>query len=388
VTCPIVIVGHQCRGQFEVDATKIVKYRRGIGTSTSTSTSSADDNEIIDLCNDEDGPKNAPIIKEEAVNPRPIIVNVKSEPNGYDDETIDHREDLSDLLDDCESKKDEKNEECQIVKRRRLDPSLEATVQCNEFWSVNEDHIQFTEQAFVKKAIFHINFFLDSTKKVNEGFSLFVGGGIAMPGFDPLPTTLDIEKIADWTCSELTDALTKENNSDWGASTTAKWLKNATVGSFVILRHEYPKCQFCPERLIVDGKYIGPVYVIGIITKKVVPWSEEERDVAENKMGRFSRSRWPIHTVCRVSWKRMGLKKSLDKTTQDYINHICQSAFLQICDDPKKVFAGGTTSERIRRDLWTNATIPISSGEFSDEFDYSKSVGREWVSRMHSRGQP
>lgn len=159
VTCPIVIVGHQCRGQFEVDATKIVKYRRGIGTSTSTSTSSADDNEIIDLCNDEDGPKNAPIIKEEAVNPRPIIVNVKSEPNGYDDETIDHREDLSDLLDDCESKKDEKNEECQIVKRRRLDPSLEATVQCNEFWSVNEDHIQFTEQAFVKKAIFHINFF-------------------------------------------------------------------------------------------------------------------------------------------------------------------------------------------------------------------------------------
>ena len=75
VTCPIVIIDHQCRGQFEVDTTKIVKYRR----CTSTSTSRADDNEVIDLCNDEGGPKKDVIITESAVNPRPIIVKSETD---------------------------------------------------------------------------------------------------------------------------------------------------------------------------------------------------------------------------------------------------------------------------------------------------------------------
>jgi hypothetical protein len=226
--------------------------------------------------------------------------------DGYDDDTIFLEETFPDHFDN----KADIIPEGQVAKRRRLDPSLEAKLQRDQFWSVNELHIQETEHAFLSNAVFHINFFLDSSKKVNEGFALFVGGGIATPGFDPLPTTLDIEQIASWTEVELKDAVTKENHNKWGASVTAKWLKLATVGSFVILRHEYPGCPFCPKRLInADGKYIGPVYVIGVITKKVMPWSEEERDIVENEMGDFSRSRWPIHTVCRVKWMKMGLKK-------------------------------------------------------------------------------
>ncbi len=73
-----------------------------------------------------------------------------------------------------------------------------------------------------------------------------------------------------------------------GASQTAKWLKDATVSSFVMMRHECPKCKFCPKRLKNErGEYISPVYVIGIITKMIAPWSAEERDIADNKMAEF-----------------------------------------------------------------------------------------------------
>lgn len=134
------------------------------------------------------------------------------------------------------------------------------------------------------------------------------------------------------------------------------------------MRHIYPKCKFCPKRLIVDGKYIGPVYVIGIITKKVLPWSEEEWDIADNKMGDFSRYRWPIHSVCRVSWKMMGYVNSLDKSTRTDIGQVVQPTLQQICNHPGKVYYGGGTSESVRRDLWKNATIPISPDEFPDRF--------------------
>jgi hypothetical protein len=154
------------------------------------------------------------------------------------------------------------------------------------------------------------------------------------------------------------------------------WLKNA-VGSFVIMRHEYPKCPFCPKRLFNDGNYIGPVYVIGVITKKVVPWSKEEWDIENNKMGDFSRGRYPIHTVCMVSWKRMGYKKSLHKSTREYMGQVVQPMLQQICKHTGKVYAGDGTSESIRRDLWTNATIPISSDEFPDRFIHEGTAREE-----------
>lgn len=261
--------------------------------------------------------------------------------------------------------KDDTHHDGQEVKRRRFDPS--------EFWCGNGAQIPFTEQAFMNNSLFHLNSFIRSkgTVKLNEAFAEFIREGVATPGFDRVPKTLDIEKITDWTYHELRDALIQHGHHDeWGASQVALWLKNATIGSFVIMRHEYPKCPFCPKRLIGDdGKYIGPVYVIGVITKKVVPWSEEERDIENNKMGEFSRGRYPIYTVCKIEWKRMGYKSELEESTQSYINHVCQPTLRQICK-LGKMFAGGTSSERIRCDLWRNATEEISSEDFPDEFEH------------------
>ena len=152
-----------------------------------------------------------------------------------------------------------------------------------------------------------------------------------------------------------------------GAGQTTMWLKDATVGSFVMMRHEYPKCKFCPRRLMNErGKYIGPVYVIGIITKKIMPWSAEERDIADNKTDDFSKRQWKLHNMCRVSWKRMGYKKSLKDSTQKYINIVCQPTIARICHD-----FTNASHEDIRRDLWMNATIRIRSDEFPDRFEHS-----------------
>ncbi|KAL7535409.1 hypothetical protein ACHAXR_006474 [Thalassiosira sp. AJA248-18] len=243
-----------------------------------------------------------------------------------------------------ESKSDEENEVgWREVKRRRLDLSVEANIQNTNFWKVNKTDIEFTRQAFSTKSLFHLNSFVNGKTKKNRAFAIFVREGVATPGFNPLPTTIDIDSVAGWTYLQLRDALVHTNGEEHGASQTALWLKNATVGSFVIMRHEYPKCQFCPRRLKdPNGKYIGPVYVIGVITKKVVPRSAEEKDISENKMSEFSNHYWGIHNVCR-----------------------------RICDDFEKTYAGGATSKSIRQDLWTNATIPIRSDEeFPDKFDY------------------
>ena len=260
------------------------------------------------------------------------------------------------------------------MKRRRLDLTQGAKIQNTKFWSVNKADIQFTKEAFASKPIFHLNSFVDGKKKKNKAFSLFIREGVATPGFYAVPTTLDIDRIASLTHAQLREALVQGNNNEWGASQTATWLKQASVGSFVVMRHEYVKCKFCPGRLKdqISGKYIGPVYVIGVITKKVVPWSAEERDIADNRMGEFSNHYWDIHNVCRVSWRRMGYKKDLNKATQSYINHVCQPTLVRVCEDFDKVYTGGATSRSIRENLWMNATIPITSNEFADKFDYRK----------------
>ena len=285
------------------------------------------------------------------------MAGIKRDNDGYDDETAAHE--------------DSKNKRLrQELESRRLDPCLEAKLLLTDFWSVNKDHIQFDEQAFMSNPLFHLNSFVRSKNHVNEGFSELIREGIATPAFLPLPKSLDVAKIADWTYTELREELTNMNHGDWGATATATWLKKATVGSFVIMRHCYPKCKFCPKRLFVDGSYIGPVYVIGIITKKVLPWSEEERHIADIKMADFSRNRWPIHNVCTVSWEKMGYINELKESTKKYLSKVVQPTLQQICENTGKLFDGGGTSDSIRRDLWKNAIEGISSKEFPDQFQH------------------
>ena len=267
---------------------------------------------------------------------------------------------------------EEDKEEWREVKRRRLDFSSEENALNAALWTVNREDIQFTKDAFLNKSLFHLNSFVNGKLKRNSAFYLVLREGIATPGFYQLPTTIEVDRIASLTHSQLKTALEKSygtlgGRDTHGAGQTTMWLKDATVGSFVMMRHEYPKCKFCPRRLMNErGEYIGPLYVIGIITKKVMPWSAEERDIADNKTEEFSKHHWDLHNICRVKWKRMGYKKSLKDSTQSYINAVCQPTLARICHDFTKA-----SHQDIRRDLWMNATIRIRSDDFPDKFEHT-----------------
>lgn len=154
------------------------------------------------------------------------------------------------------------------------------------------------------------------------------------------------------------------------AQQVALWLSTAKVGSFVIMRHEYSKCLFMPDRLKdLDGKYIGQVYVIGVITKIIEPGTVEEERISTHRLREFA-DEFNMHSFCLVSWQKMGFKNDLSDTTKRYVSKVCQKSVNLIAEYGKAPYTIKTTPEKVRRDLRKNATTPISPADFPERFDY------------------
>ena len=140
------------------------------------------------------------------------------------------------------------------------------------------------------------------------------------------------------------------------------WWKKVEIGSFVVMRHEYKTCNFCPdwlkERSEETGifEYIGPAYIIGVVTRKIKPYSAEEEYV-HSQMS-MPNNRLSMPNIYLVDWKRIGFKNDLEARTQKYMNCICQPTVANICNDFKRVYTDGATAETIRQDLWNNS-IPF-----------------------------
>ena len=68
------------------------------------------------------------------------------------------------------------------------------------------------------------------------------------------------------------------------------WLHDAVVGSFVIMRQEYGNCPFLPNFLKNDaGSYKGKIYVIGVITTKLIKTSpNEDMEIAQHRLREFN----------------------------------------------------------------------------------------------------
>ena len=220
----------------------------------------------------------------------------------------------------------------------------------------------------MSKPMFHLNPLISSSKKVNRGFGLFIKEGVATPGYEHVAPNI-AQQLGILTQSELRKAIIEdeyflswEDNDETrakGATQIAMWLKNADVGSFIIMLHHYPNCEYCPKRLKVNGDYIGPVYAIGMVTKQITPWSEEEAQLSsriceEEVYGRRS-------NLCRVDWRWLGKKNALERETQNYLSKICQSTVTRICQERSKPYKEGGTPEAVRKDLWKNAVTNISS---------------------------
>ncbi|KAL7549166.1 hypothetical protein ACHAWF_012441 [Thalassiosira exigua] len=239
-----------------------------------------------------------------------------------------------------------------------------------DFWAIVANPIDFSREAFMTKPLYHLNPGIGDGHN-NKWFGPFIREGIGTPGFSRVPREI-ARNVPSWSYEKIRDAINKDSYDGEeirSASQVALWLKHATVGSFVLMRHEFPKCPLMPSRLKNNGEYIGPVYVIGVITKKVLPGSAEERKIKDEWMGEFDGSYYNTHTFCLVDWRWMGTKSELDDATRCYMNVVCQPTLARICDDPKKIYKSGASAESIRRNLWEKAVIPINKRDFSDVFD-------------------
>ena len=133
----------------------------------------------------------------------PLLLD-SGEEEGEDDDDESRFSDIE--IEQRESKRIKLDKRTRII----LPPHLDGLQ--NDFWLARPD-VVFTEDAFKKKLIFHLNSFVDASMKDNKGFGLFVEHGIATPGPDDIPEDI-VSLIPEMTQNELRQALIQCN--DWG----------------------------------------------------------------------------------------------------------------------------------------------------------------------------
>ena len=111
-----------------------------------------------------------------------------------------------------------------------------------DFWSIVADPIDFSRRAFMNNPLFHLNPGIDGTvKHQNLWFSPFLREGLASPGFCRVPYSIASE-VSTSSYEQIRYDINDECYYGEGihsARQVALWLKDATVGSFIIMRHEF-----------------------------------------------------------------------------------------------------------------------------------------------------
>lgn len=229
-----------------------------------------------------------------------------------------------------------------------------------------------TMAEFMAAPLFHLNSFMNRATQRNKGFGPFIREQVATPGF--YGVDLSVHKMVKEGASQ--DAVRQEilrlgapdrfEMNASVASQVALWLREAKVGSYVLMRHEYKNCPWVPSHLKDDqGKYIGKVLVLGRVIKVIEPYSAEERAIAASLpeiANDFS------HTFCRVQFNKMILKNTLQPATIKYISAVCQKTVGKICVEGVEWPSLGTDSVSVREDLWANAIISITKQDFNESF--------------------
>lgn len=250
--------------------------------------------------------------------------------------------------------------------RKRIRRELSTSTTKNQ-----EQGSDFKGNSFVNNSLFLLNPFINSKKRINRGFGPYIQLGIATVGYKILPSSIVeyMKEQGDKLCYEkLQDKLKQVPH--WAedrceAQHTAMWLTKVKVGSFIVMFHHYAKCKYCPKPLHQNGKYIGPVYVIGVVREHAPPLSPD-KDMIANKL--IETSDCPENYLScfhKVEWKLMGIKDKLSANTRSVVDVACVQTIANICQKRNKSYRSGATWESVKKDLWKNATIPICSDDFS-----------------------
>ncbi|CAB9508142.1 expressed unknown protein [Seminavis robusta] len=238
----------------------------------------------------------------------------------------------------------------------------------------------FTKDNFLSNStsVFHINPFLSKSKngnkKSNQGFGTFIAAKAATIGFAAYTQNYLNLKSDGHTDEAIIGILKADDYYNKSAFTQVKMFENSVrVGDFILMRHEYPQCRFMPARLLGDEGYIGPVYVLGVVTARP---SDGYNDVVDY----FTKSHSPTFdeftcrqwTFCRVHFLRMGKKCDLEDSTIRYLSSVCQPTIAHICQAGKIWSKSNTNAEEVLLDLWTKAEVSIESEEFKDPCKFQR----------------
>lgn len=231
----------------------------------------------------------------------------------------------------------------------------------------------FTKENFESNHLFHVNPFLKkiNNQDCNRGFAPFIATSSICFWYSPTTRRYAALQAQGQNHREICQRLKEEpGHSASRIMEVNMWFSKFRVGDFVFMRHEYGNCPFLPAKLQDgNGRYIGPVYALGVITQG--PFQEGSEDLVSNLKSRINALDNSVSneleqneaSFCRVKFLRMGYKKDLADTTNSYILSICQATIKNICQ-PGKSWKLDTTPKRVREDLWKNATIPISADDF------------------------
>jgi hypothetical protein len=162
-------------------------------------------------------------------------------------------------------------------------------------------------------------------------------------------------------------------SSDCGA--IAEWLTQVQVGTVILMRHIYTRDPLMPAPLVTkDGKYIGPVYALGVVTERIEPWCAEDQRISKQMKAFGGRGRVGGRgrdKYVKVSWQKMGLINKLTRKTRHYINTYqgvirgTLNRMFRGTEDECKKF-GKNFAKKIRRELLLKATLPIArAGEWA-----------------------
>jgi hypothetical protein len=217
--------------------------------------------------------------------------------------------------------------------------------------------------------LFHINPFINSKVKRNKGFGPFLREQAVTIGFQRVSSQV-VDLVSNGSSKKAIREEILRNplvdNDIAEARQVAQWLIDVKVGSYIVMRHTYKECPCIPNKLKDgSGVYIGPVYVVGVVTQIVEPNSAEDRAIAKQILE--VEDKWN-HSYYRVGFCKMGIMASLQPETISYISKICQPTLQRICQGDKSWPRLGTNSKEVRTDLWTNAVMDISKNDFPDRF--------------------
>lgn len=231
----------------------------------------------------------------------------------------------------------------------------------------------FTKENFESNRLFHVNPFLKKInhQDCNRGFAAFIATSSICFWYPPTTRRYAALQTESLNYREILQRLQEEpGHSKSRITEVHMWFTKFRVGDFVFMRHEYGKCPFLPAKLQDDnGRYIGPVYALGVITEGPFQEGSEElvKDLKNHVHALDEKVQNELEqkeaSFCRVKFLRMGYKRDLEDTTNSYILSICQATIKNICQ-PGKSWKLDTTPKRVREDLWKNATMPISADDF------------------------